>query len=984
MRKLQTLGILLLWVVSADRLPGQVLPFENYSTRDGLPSNQVNAILQDSRGYLWVGTSDGISIFDGTSFKNYTTLDGLPNNYITDIVESKKSPGVMWIATLGGVARYSEGRFQTINVPPRDHQNLVHIIFEDHTGGIWCATSAGVICLSEMGWSHIEDSLFARNLDYVGIVETRDSLVWVGSPHRILVCSLPDRVVRTILLPFGPDVTLSTLVTGAEGEIWGTASDSSLLRFSPDGRFVRRRFPVGLGPLLFDDMRGNMWVSVEGGLSVVPKAAFPDGHVTTYTALNGLPELSSWVGIVDREGDIWLGSLRKGLSKLAQRHVFLFHAPVLPYSVNNSAAVCDAQDHLFLASVFNIQEIWREPDGRWMVIKHPMVPRGSQHVVMGVTIDSSGQLWVRVENGEIRCYTLRHRAHLPSLLIPGTTVRVGSFFPSTNVQCLLVQPDGRLRVALEISHGSEILPILALFDVKGKPRVIQELTGTNGLPASSIRALFQDSDGSIWVGSYETGLSVLRGGGGPSQEVQRFVLSERLPDNGVRAIFRGADRALYIGTRYGGLAVLRDSILSTISLKEGLLSSAIWGIAEDEKRNIWLGTSAGMQCLDKETGTLRIIRELAGDQVHSCGVNKGKFLWFVTSEGLTVYDYPLDETGVAPPPVYIDRVDINGQQMSGSGNVSLRHDQNTIAFGFVGISLRDEGGVHFRYRMLGVDSSWSGPTDQRTVTFATLRPGSYTFQVKASNSASIESSVPASFAFVVVPPYWERWWFVLMAAVMGAGILYGAYRYRVSRLLELERIRLRIAGDLHDDVGTNLSSIVVASQILQKKFPHTDSEHNHLVHVERTALQAQEMMRDIVWVLNPSNDSLDDFLRKLKEVASRLLGEIPYSFDTPPEPFLMRLGLEFKRNVLLIFKEALNNIVKHASAANVGICIRQDRDIISMMIQDDGTGFSPDAAATTGSGLGNMRRRAEAVGGRIDIRRRGEGGTIVELTAKIT
>ena len=205
MRKLWATVVLLLLVVSVHRLPGQLLPFEYYSTRDGLPSNQVNAIFQDSRGYLWVGTSDGISMYDGTSFRNYTTLDSLPNNYITDIIESNKSPGTLWIATLGGVARYAEGRFHPIVLPPRDHQNLVHIVFEDHAGGIWCATSAGVVCLSDKGWLPIEDSLFSRNLDYVGIVETRDSLVWIGSPHHILVCSLPDRVVRRILLPFRPD-----------------------------------------------------------------------------------------------------------------------------------------------------------------------------------------------------------------------------------------------------------------------------------------------------------------------------------------------------------------------------------------------------------------------------------------------------------------------------------------------------------------------------------------------------------------------------------------------------------------------------------------------------------------------------------------------------------------------------------------------------------------------------------------------------------
>ncbi len=204
----------------------------------------------------------------------------------------------------------------------------------------------------------------------------------------------------------------------------------------------------------------------------------------------------------------------------------------------------------------------------------------------------------------------------------------------------------------------------------------------------------------------------------------------------------------------------------------------------------------------------------------------------------------------------------------------------------------------------------------------------------------------------------------------------------MKRILELERMRTRIASDLHDDVGTNLSSITIASQIAGRKLSSPEESKSLLEDIRSTAQHSQEMLRDIVWMLDPKNDTLDDFLLKLKEVAGKFLTDIPYTFNVKGEAQQSKLGMEFKRNVLLIFKEALNNIRKHAEASSVTIQIQNMNGEFQLTIEDDGKGISSEP--TTGSGMVNMQRRAKLLGAELKIHSTDHAGTTIHLTARIT
>jgi signal transduction histidine kinase len=311
------------------------------------------------------------------------------------------------------------------------------------------------------------------------------------------------------------------------------------------------------------------------------------------------------------------------------------------------------------------------------------------------------------------------------------------------------------------------------------------------------------------------------------------------------------------------------------------------------------------------------------------------------------------------------------------------HNQNSCTIDFVGISFKDERNVRYQYRMLGHDSTWTKPTKEHSVTYASLRPGAYEFEVRAMNGDGVTSVRPAMISFIIVPPVWLRWWFVFGLALVLASIVYGLVRYRLYHLMKLERLRFRIARDLHDDVGTNLSSIMIASQIMERKLPLSETDRRQVSQLRATAGQTQELLRDIVWLMNPGNDSLGDFVLKLREIAARVLQGIPFVFRTSGEHEVEKIGLEFKRNIVSILKEALNNVVRHSRASAVDLEAVSSNGVFVLMIRDNGQGFDM-SRVSGGNGLNNFRTRAESMGGTIEILSAPGNGTTVRLSVNIT
>lgn len=314
---------------------------------------------------------------------------------------------------------------------------------------------------------------------------------------------------------------------------------------------------------------------------------------------------------------------------------------------------------------------------------------------------------------------------------------------------------------------------------------------------------------------------------------------------------------------------------------------------------------------------------------------------------------------------------------------------------FLSPSATSDPHLRYQYKLEGRED-WSAPTDQRTVDFANLSAGSYRFLVRAVNADGIFSATPASVSFTVAAPVWQRWWFILLTAGALGGLGYAAYRYRVKQLLALERMRTRIATDLHDEVGSSLSQIAILSEVARlrltrdgqtPKDPATvGSAMEPMEKVAVTSREAVDAMSDIVWAINPQRDQLSDLSQRMRLFASDTLTarDIRLRFQAPQQD--LSLDAEVRRQVFLIFKECVNNIVRHADATEVEIDFALTDHHLSLRVWDNGRGFAktaPQPGQNGGNGLLSMRRRAAELGGRLEVISGNGDGTTIKLEAPL-
>lgn len=944
----------------------QVLPFHSYTTKDGLASQGVRALYQDSRGFLWIGTSNGLSMYDGVRFRTFSVANGLSNNWITAITDNPREPGTLWIGTIaGGVNKLTSHGVRAFRVGEDNLENNVSSVAAHTSGFVWFSANQRIYQVKDDSVTVVHTPF--RIKQGVEIIAGPDGLMWVGTADSVFMYSFATGSWKAIPLGLRRNISITAMTRCAAGGVWIGASDSSVRLLRESGIARSHQNPFGRVYRLFEDEKRILWVASPASLLTIDASPPFRQQVLPYPLDVGDSPI-----LVDRESNLWIGSWSKGLIKLSERN--LYHIPFDEATGGSlTSGALDRNGHIWTGSTNGVWETFQGNDGIWRKHFHSLPLRSPVYVKL---IDFMNRMWTTDEKEVVwQSRIIHHHEGVHSSLQQGATL-IPSGADRKAVVAFLV--DRASRVWASVDHKG----IVIIDPSSGKP--VYTLTERDGIPDLSVRAMYQDSNNEMWLGGFQNGLGVFATDSDPPHLIRRFTIADGLPDNAVRSIHEDRDAVIWVGTRHGGIARRANGRFDVLSMKDGLLSNAVWGIVEDEYDRLWLWTDVGIEAISRtRLVTLRQNNEMLGDPVISLGIDPGRFLWFSTLFHLTVFEYPQAKPDTVRPLVHITELMVNGERTPSSEAVELPYDRNNCTIEFVGISYKDERAIRYQYKLQGTDSTWSPSTPQRAVTYATLNPGSYRFDVRAINADGVPSLQPASLSIVIVPPFWQRWWFTAIVVLCMTGLLYSVYRYRVSRLLELERLRTRIASDLHDDVGTNLSSIMLTSQIMERKFHHSQEALSQLTQLRMTAGKTQEMLKDIVWLLSPRNDSFDDFVLKLKEIGTRLLVEVPFTLTVSGGQSLDKLNLDVKRNIVLFFKEALNNAAKHAHATEVHSDITIYGEHLLISITDNGTGFDA-GAVRPGNGLLNLERRARDLGGTMRLSSVPGHGTTVELLANIT
>lgn len=981
------LGLTLLLLLAAPAR-AQQRPFRTYTAQDGLIRSAVRTLCQDTDGFLWLGTSHGLSRYDGVTFRNYTTGQGLPDNLINDLLEDRH--GDLWIATNhGGLSRYREGTFTTVRVDPHapEHRaNRVNTIYETRAGPLLIGTDGGAFVWDGARFVPVPSEVELHDHAVFAILETRDGALWLGTDRGLL--ARPAGAPAFRLFSRTGEAEVTALAEDRTGTLWiGTTRGLRRLaprpavpaadRSEPLPALLRRLATREVRALLVD-ADGGLWIAT-GAHGVSKWTA--GGELTTFTVANGLAGNHVRDVLRDREGNLWFATV-VGASKLSVESIVNYG---VPDGLPDHAVYAVARDRAGRYWFGTRQGLGRL-SGDTIVVYTQADGLASDYVLQ-LLEDAGGGLWVGTTHGASRFVEARD-AFVAYGARDGWRDRAVT---GNRARALYRDEQGTLWFGNDDG--------VSLFQ---DGRFVQ-LPLRPAPPAPLVAGLLRDDGGDLWVGFHEGGIvryAVTPAGAAPALvEVARYGKRDGLGDDHVRSSLKDGQGHLWFGTRFGGAVrfVMADGRVKAVERyteADGLAGNSIRCMLQDRAGKVWFATDGGVSYMVREPRDRRRLRQLtmadglAGEDATACYEDRQGHLWFGTSNGVTRYDPAFRRPDPVAPPVYITQVQIPGVADSSLAlmqHVRLGYRARTVAFEYVGVSLRNEAGVRYQYMLEGYDDGWSPLTSRRYVNYNNLAPGAYVFRVRARSADGVWSTSPATLALYVAAPFWNTWWFLTLALLAAAALVVGVHRVRMQKELELERLRRKIATDLHDDIGSTLSSISIFSELARRETEGVAPGAARLLQrIGENARAMLEAMDDIVWTINPENDALEHVTLRMREFAAALFESygIAFTLALPADPTDTSLPMEVRRHFYLIFKEAVNNAVRHACCRNAAVTLKLQGGRLVLTVADDGVGFDP-AREHPGDGLKNMQRRAAAIGGTLTVDARPHAGTTIRLDVPI-
>jgi ligand-binding sensor domain-containing protein len=1000
---------------------GEHLPMRRFTTADGLARDSVHCIAPDKDGFLWFCTGEGISRFDGYGFKTYGVTDGLPDRDVRSLIQARD--GTFWVATGCGLSRFEpnarEGQKRFVNYPLPDEEadrkvDSVNVLLEDHTGAIWIGTDRGLfggrLDPGSRSWT-------IRGLDLApepGATQPRISSlskdgagrIWIGTSSGLFVLSNRSANNGGIRRYGRRDGLagdfISVLLHDPDGSLWiGTHKGLSRARFetSTNRLEVERTFttkdglPEQVGSLLRAS-DGALWVGGLTGLARSIPGANPS-QFKRYGAASGLIDGDIQGLAEDGDGNIWIGADGGGTARIARDGLTGYDEPDgLPHMRVGSMTL-DREGRLLVAmSAPGTLMVYRFRDGRFSPIHLAVLPEFYPPAWLPwhqtLLVARRGDWWVASSKGLLQFRPPPERDGAE--VAPQRIFRARNGLPGDGVDHVFADSADDIWLST-VSAVASPFPGertgLAVLSRKGG--IIRRFSESDGLPSLSsfsFLAIYQDHVGQIWVGLHRSGIARFRGG-----KFEVFTRKDGVPDGGVRVFYEDHLGHLWLGSGRGGLGEIQDPCAERLSIKSyttanGLASDEIQALTEDNWGRIYVGTGFGVDRLNVSTGSVRHYTSadgLAEGEVEDAIRDGSGDLWFGTLKGVSRLT-PRPDGPALPIRVRIAGVRVAGQlQDLGGGEVrpvalpDIPASQNHVEIDFAGMVMSGSEDVLYQYRLEGAETDWSAPRKHRTVVYSNLRPGSYRFLARGLGPGRMPSKEPAVVTFRILPHLWERWWFLSALAMSVTGIVYLAYRYRVAYVLEMERMRTRIACDLHDDVGSALSKIAILSEVALLSVATEPVAGATLERIAETSREALDGVGDLVWAINARTESLEDLVRRMRSFAAQLFEakDVRFQFEASDLPLDRHLGPETLRQLYLIFKEAANNAARHSQCTEASARLWLDRGMLVMEVKDNGKGFqlAPDSHQ---HGIASLKARAASLRGHIQWRF--EAGTAVVLT----
>lgn len=983
----------------------KTIPYEKYTIRDGLSSNRTTFLLQDSYGFLWIGTEDGLNRFDGKTFDIYDagapdSAHNLSNGFIQCLAQSGK---YILIGTASGLNVFEleknrvsnslitqpelkagsglpiqmlwtdlhqkiwvncNGELYLLNSnlktekiltnepsfrPYKSSFNVSYPGINIKPGSMVLPASPGLVFLSEKNGSPVIDSVVKNEIN----MKTPDK-VFIMDDHNLILSYYAEglfiynpvnRTMKKIQVPVTGIIadpehkTVKKIIRDRNGQYWA-ATGSGLLFFdpitlkhekyvfdSPDGKENPAESSCRY---LLEDNAGIKWIAGEKGIiKILPDQSLFTSLSAMVTAYKPPALLEPGNIIKDNKGRFWIGSWLHGpqLVDLNKSQTFSF-PELTTKKFNATISIYEDRPGEFWICTFNGLYIFNEI--KKTITQPAFIPDSLKQAYTYMTYqDSRGEYWISfVGKG------LLH-------FIPAT----GQSFYFTHYN-------------------------------------IKKDAG-NFLPFRHPTSIVEDKNGNLWMAHVGISSPLIKW----ERASNRFFSFTDKPapfNSGIWDLEITGHDILWIGTLNKGLIRynMQTNEWVQYTKTEGLCNNAVIDITPDNNGNLWLGTANGLSRFD--TMSKQFQNFSASDGLVSARFFTGGYFEketnrvFLAVQGNIVSFNPAELNKVQPnlSPPLIKRILVDNKNIDRNNNPVFSYNQNHFDFEFTAVNLVDGHKNQYAYKVVGLDKDWVYCGGRTQASYYGIPPGQYTFIVKTGPGGGQWLNKTASFSFIIRKPFWFSAWFITVCVAVIAVIAFAFHRMRINKILAIEKMRQRFSRDLHDDIGSTLSSI----NILAKTGSQEHNAAETLTKIQSRSQKMLDAMDDIVWSTKPDNDALESLIIRTREYAGEVLeaAGINYEIKIPENFPAVKLNMEQKKNLFLIIKEAVNNLAKYSHSKTASIQFAFQHSMLKVIIKDEGTGFEPEMIKK-GNGLLNMQSRASEIMAHLILESSPGKGTLVKV-----
>ena len=980
--------------------PTSPVNIESIGVNDGLSQSVVYAAAQDSKGFIWIATFNGLDRYDGNNFIHFRHNDNdsfsISSSEVYAVLEDSKQR--LWVGTWNNGLNY----FDKVNhrfyhfLPGKRIDKIV----EDGAGNLYVNDSKTITCITvkhvidESGQSapFVIDTVSAVTSGYSFSPEENFCFLFTDA-HKNIYTTTQTGLYQLCLNTAARQVDFIKLYgynfisrppafyQDAQTGKYYLLTNKEVLE-SNNNRFanaekVHDGIPYYNSTFIDDDSRlwytGNEATHLFDLKTRQDKIFASEKDNPAYQFGHLLPKLQ------DGNGTIWFSTTSAGIIKYSDDEN-QFHTLLRGKYVGRIKIVNDSEFH-----VYNRYRIRLGKDSAGIADLSTDEIKSLNDLPF--LRDKHGSFWQVTPTSVIHCdaafRTIQtipipylHYAPLQAKVPPvGNYVAKDTFYSTVYNGLLLLDRDECLW--FNCSHG------FACYDTKNNQFHFTD-------KGENFKKLYADMAGHIWFGTDSGAVMYDK-----RTDVTRFYYWK--PDKNNQSL---ADKAvisfcddpvnpqqfIWVGTR-NGLSKLDKSTGRCLNFyeKNGLPDNLIYDILPDDKGNLWMSTNKGLCCLNTTSNSFRnfdVSDGLQGNEFNGGAAIKMKdgTMVFGGTNGLTYFN-PKEINSIVPPLTVITDYKVFGKPVTErspdslvstdiayANDINFSYNDNVVSFEFAGIDYRKKNSLQYRYKLIGFDKGWNYSGTAHEATYTNLDPGDYTFVAEASNTQNAWGKQSNALHVHVLPLWWQTIWFKLFSLCIIGTIVYFIYRYRMQKALEIERVRNRIARDLHDEIGSTLSAISIYSKVAHEQSKTSGINPEPLLKkINENVLHVMDAMSDIVWSVSTKNDEFENIVFHMREHAMHLLTLKGYEicFDVDESLAHFNLKMDKRQNFYLIYKEALNNIVKYAHGKHVWITIGREKSFLLLKIKDDGVGFN--GIARNGNGLSNMKNRAASIGGHISV-----------------